>query len=427
MNKTIKPSASLCGVIEIPGDKSISHRALMMAAISEGESRISNLLMGDDVKSTWLCVSKMGTKIRKVGDDILVTGTGSDGLQKSGDPLDAGNSGTTVRLISGLLAALPFESIITGDASLQKRPMKRVVEPLTQMGAVIETTDDGYLPMTIHGGQLKPISYRSPIPSAQVKSCILLAGLNAHGVTSIVEPARSRDHTERMLKCFGAETVIKGLEISVKGPVTLRGCEIFVPGDISSAAFFIVAALLVENSELLIKKVGVNPTRTGLLDVLKQMGAEIQFVNARTVNEEPVCDLKITSGPLKAVNVGGELIPKLIDEIPLLAIAAARAQGTTIISDAAELRVKESDRIETVAVNLKKMGIQLQIKEDGFIIPGPQKLKGAVLDSYGDHRIAMAFSIAALLADGETTIRNTECADISFPGFFRVIDRISNG
>lgn len=427
MNQTIKPAFSISGEIEVPGDKSISHRALMLAAIAEGKSRISNLLMGKDVKSTWKCLTQMGARIERSGKEITVSGTGLKGLQKPEDCLDAGNSGTTVRLLSGLCAARPFETCLTGDESLRKRPMKRVVDPLISMGADIKTTGNGYLPMTIRGGELKSIVYKSPVASAQVKSCILLAGLFANGITSVKEPARSRDHTERMLKCFGAVPEVKGLEVIIQGPGHLKGCDIFVPGDISSAAFFIVAGLLIRNSELLIKNVGMNPTRTGLIDVLGRMGAEIQFLNYRIQNEEPLCDIVARSNKLKAANIGGSLIPKLIDELPLLAVAATQAEGTTIISDAQELRVKESDRIETVAENLMKMGARLEIREDGFVIPGPQTLKGADLDSYGDHRIAMAFSIAGLIAQGETVIRNTECAEISFPDFFNVLGRISNG
>jgi 3-phosphoshikimate 1-carboxyvinyltransferase len=332
-----------------------------------------------------------------------------------------------MRLLSGILSAQPFHSVVGGDASLSKRPMNRIIQPLSLMGADIHSKKGGFPPLQIRGTTLRPIHYVSPVASAQIKSCVLLAGLFAAGTTAVTEPQLSRDHSERMLPCFGIPVEKDGLTVSVTGPAKLRSASIDVPGDISSAAFYIIAAMLIKNSNLTLKNIGINPTRSGLIDVLKQMGAKIQKSNVSDANGEPRADLTVINNKLRGTEINSKYIPLLIDEIPILAIAAARAEGTTIIRDAKELRVKESDRIDAIGKNLKAMGVEIETFEDGFSITGPQSLKGAKIDSFGDHRIAMAFSIAGLLAEGETVIHNSECAQISYPAFFETLKKISNG
>lgn len=425
MNQDIQSVKRLEGIMTVPGDKSVSHRALMFGAIATGDTHIRQLSHGQDVQSTRRCLEQCGVSFTETADSLIVHGAGFT-LQAPENILDAGNSGTTMRLFSGILAAQPFQCTIKGDASLTKRPMKRIIEPLTLMGASIES-ENGYPPLRISGKQLIAIDYLSPVASAQVKSCILIAGLFSNGITSVTEPQLSRDHTERMLPCFGIPVQRDGLKVSVEGPARLQGTSLLVPGDISSAAFFMVAASLLPDSKLVIQNVGMNPSRTGIYDVLIQMGGKIAKQNQRIENGEPVADLVIESSHLRGVTIEGNMIPKLIDELPLLAVAATQAEGRTIIRDAKELRVKESDRIETVANNLKAMGCEITATEDGFIIDGPQPLQGATLPTYHDHRIAMSFAIAGLFAKGRTTILDAETAEISFPGFYNLLDDITYG
>ena len=362
--------------------------------------------------------------------------------------LDVGNSGTTIRLISGILAGQDFETTITGDASIQKRPMRRIVEPLFRMGARIEgrsssevrrtkeeeTSNEGrdeiYPPLKIKGGKLRPTEYKMPMASAQVKSCVLLAGLYADGKTCVIEPAPSRDHTERMLSHFGVPITVIGNKISVCGPASFEGAEIDIPGDISSAAYFIVAGLLVPGSDLLLRSIGVNPTRTGILEVVHRMGGNAEVLDEVIISEEPRGDIRVTSNEkrvtkMKGIEMSGELIPKIIDEIPIIAVLATQAEGTTVIKDAKELRVKESDRIKTISSELRKMGAKIEEKEDGMVINGPTKLHGAKVQSYGDHRVAMSIAIAGLIAEGETIIEDIDCVETSFPGFFKILKKIS--
>ena len=413
---------SIKGEIEIAPDKSISHRALMISAVAEGTSRIKNFLKADDCISTMNCLKKLGVDIAEKDGGIIVKGRGLK-LKRPSDVLDAGNSGTTVRLLSGILAGQNFTTKIIGDESLSKRPMKRIIEPLEQMGAKIKS-NNGCLPVEIEGGNLKPINYESKISSAQVKSCILFAGLYADGITSFTEPEKSRDHTERMLKSFGADVVSDKNIVSVKGAAKLHSSDVFIPGDISSAAFFMVAAAIVKNSELKIKNVGINPTRTGIVDVLKRMGAKIEIENKREIAGESLADIVVKSSELKSTNIERSEIPFLIDEIPIIAVAATQAEGITKITGARELRVKETDRLKAISSELKKMGADIQELEDGLIIKGPTKLKGAKVNSYKDHRIAMSLAIASLVADGQTEITDKDCVNISFPKFFEILKKI---
>lgn len=417
------------GTITIPGDKSISHRALMLGAIAEGETVIEGLLLGEDPRSTAACFRAMGAEISELNSQqVTVKGVGLGNLQEPVNVLDAGNSGTTMRLMLGLLASHPDRIFtVTGDNSLRSRPMSRVVKPLTQMGATIWGRKDNSLaPLAVRGQQLKPTHYHSPIASAQVKSCILLAGLMVNGKTTVTEPALSRDHSERMLRAFGATLAIDSdtNSVTLTGQPSLRGQKVIVPGDISSAAFWLVAGAIVPGSDLLITNVGVNPTRTGILEALAMMEADIQRENERIVAGEPVADLRVKFSQLKACELSGDLIPRLIDEIPILAVAAAFAEGTTIIKDAAELRVKESDRLAVMATELGKMGVKIAELSDGLEITGGNKLTGAEVDSYTDHRIAMSLAIAALNATGTTTIQRAEAASISYPNFVSTLTTV---
>ena len=420
----VPPSSgiALTGTIAIPGDKSISHRALMLGAIAEGTTTIQGLLLGEDPLSTARCFRAMGAKISQLNTEkVVVKGVGLGNLQEPSYVLNAGNSGTTMRLMLGLLASHPGKFFaVTGDKSLRSRPMSRVVEPLTQMGATIwGRKNDSLAPLAIRGQKLKAIHYLSPVASAQVKSCVLLAGLMTEGKTTVTEPALSRDHSERMLQAFGAELEInpKTNSVTITGQPTLKGQTVIVPGDISSAAFWLVAAAIVPGSELLITNVGINPTRTGVLEALAMMEADIVQENERVVAGEPVADLRVKHSQLKACTIGGEIIPRLIDEVPILAVAAAFAEGTTVIKDAQELRVKESDRLAVMATELGKMGAQIKELPDGLEITGGATLTGADLDSFTDHRIAMSLAIAALNAQGTTTIHRAEAASISYPNF----------
>ncbi len=410
------------GEIKVASDKSISHRALMISAIAEGTSRIKNFLKADDCISTMNCLKKLGAGIAEKDGEIIVKGHGLK-LKKPSNVLDAGNSGTTVRLLSGILAGQNFTTKITGDESLSKRPMKRIIEPLEKMGAKIKS-NNGYLPIEIECGNLKPINYDSKISSAQVKSCVLFAGLYADGITSFTEPEKSRDHTERMLKSFGAKIEVNTNTVSIKGIAKLHSSDVFVPGDISSAAFFMVAATIVKNSELKIKNVGVNPTRTGIIDVLKRMCAKIEIENKREIAGEVIADIVVKSSELKSTEIERSEIPLLIDEIPIIAVAATQAKGMTKITGAKELRVKETDRLKAMSSELRKMGADITELEDGLIIKGPTKLKGAKVNSYKDHRIAMSLAIASLVAEGNTEIKDKDCVNISFPEFWNLFSEI---
>lgn len=425
----VRYSPRLRGDIVPPPDKSISHRAVILSSLAEGTSIIRNFLFAEDPLSTVNAFRQMGVEIRTEQQgardrgqetNIIINGKGLSGLSAPKAEIDCGNSGTTMRFLCGVLSGQPFSAVLKGDASLTRRPMKRVMEPLSRMGAAFQS-DNGYPPLTVSGGNLRPIDYRSPIASAQVKSAILLAGLYCDGVTSVTEPERSRDHTERMLKAAGVQLNVNGLTVNVKGRASLKPSDITVPNDFSSAAFFITAGLLVPGSEILIRNVGINPTRTGLLDILRSMGAQISLQDEKEVSGEPVTDIHVRHSRLSGVEVRGDMVPKTIDEFPVLCIAASLAQGATKITGAKELRVKESDRIATIAAELRKMGVSVDELEDGLIIEGRERLRPATVQSYGDHRIAMSMAIAGLMADGETTILDTDCIKTSFPGFMELL------
>uniref|UniRef100_B8HMP2 3-phosphoshikimate 1-carboxyvinyltransferase n=1 Tax=Cyanothece sp. (strain PCC 7425 / ATCC 29141) TaxID=395961 RepID=B8HMP2_CYAP4 len=429
-DRSLTPATiSLRGTLSVPGDKSISHRALMLGALAEGETQIQGLLLGEDPRSTAACFRALGAEISALNSELVrVKGIGLGQLLEPEEVLDAGNSGTTLRLMLGILASHPHRFFtVTGDRSLRSRPMKRVVTPLQEMGAMIWGRQSGSLaPLAVQGQQLRSIRYSSPIASAQVKSCLLFAGLMIEGETTVSEPALSRDHSERMLRAFGAQIEVDphSHSVTVVGPAKLQGQSVIVPGDISSAAFWLVAAAIAPDAELVLENVGVNPTRTGVLEVLEQMGAEIKQENHRLVAGEPVADLRVRSSTLKACQIGGDLIPRLIDEIPILAVAATFARGTTVIRDAAELRVKESDRITALASQLSRMGAQVRELPDGLEITGGTPLTGAEVDSLGDHRIAMSLAIAALQARGTTWIKGGEVAAISYPDFAPTLQRL---
>jgi len=417
---------SLKGEITVPGDKSISHRGVMFGAIAEGITELTGFLDGADCRSTIACFRAMGIDITQEHDHVVIHGKGLHGLTSPKRMLDVGNSGTTTRLISGILAGQPFVSSLNGDESIQKRPMGRIITPLTQMGAYIKSIkDNGCAPLEIGGTPLHSIHYDSPVASAQVKSCVLLAGLYADGITSVTEPVISRNHTELMLKGFGADIKSNGLTASVQGNPRLIGQKIVVPGDISSAAYFIVAGLICPNADLLIKNVNTNPTRAGIIQVSKDMGGNIELLNNRIVSGEPVADIHVTTSSLHGCEISGDIIPTLIDEIPVIAVMAACASGTTTIKDAAELKVKESNRIETVTENLRNMGCDITPTDDGMIIANQKPLHGALIKTYKDHRIAMSFAIAGLVANGETTFDNENCCVISYPNFFETLKALS--
>ncbi|MGQ9824063.1 MAG: 3-phosphoshikimate 1-carboxyvinyltransferase [Desulfotomaculales bacterium] len=421
MSWLVKPARSLRGIISVPGDKSISHRAVMLGALAEGETRIENFLAGEDCLATVRCFRELGVEISGPGEQntVVVYGRGPQGLKEPSNVLEAANSGTTLRLLTGILAGLPFFSVLTGDSSLRSRPMGRVVAPLREMGAQIWGRGGGeFAPLAVQGGDLHGISYRLPVPSAQVKSAVLLAGLFARGETAVTETVATRDHTERLLKHFGVRLHSDGRgTVSVKGGQRLAGRPLTVPGDISSAAFFLVAAACTPDSEITVTGVGINPTRTGILDVLKDMGADLAVLNVRESGGEPVADLRVRSSSLSGTVIAGDLIPRLVDEIPVLAVAAAAARGRPEIRDAAELRVKESDRLAVLAVELGKLGADIEELPDGLLIRGGRPLQGAVCQSHGDHRVAMALAVAGLLARGETVVLEEGCAAVSYPGF----------
>lgn len=428
MELVIEKINQLKGNISVPGDKSISHRSLILGSIAQGETRIYNFLNSLDCLQTFECMQSLGAEI-ELGEDnfIKIKGKGLYGLQEPKDMLEVGNSGTTIRLLAGLLSGQNFYSVLNGDHSIRKRPMKRVVQPLRLMGADIWGREDGQLaPLSIKGSLLNPLQYTLPVASAQVKSALLLAGLYAAGETIIKEPLPTRDHTERMLSIMQADIMISHQEIIIIGGKYLKGADLFIPGDISSAAYFIAAASILKDSKIVISQVGVNPTRTGIIKILKKMGAKINILNYQIKSNEPQADLEIEYSELKGIEIMPEEVPFLIDELPLIALVATQAQGKTIVSGAKELRVKETDRLKAIVSELKKMGANIKEKEDGFIVVGPSKLQGAACESYHDHRIAMSLAIAALLAEGKTVIKNSECIDISFPGFENTLRKLIN-
>lgn len=415
----IKKAKKLSGSLAIPGDKSISHRAVMFGSLAEGTTRITNFLEGADCLSTISCFRKMGVDIERNASEILVHGKGLHGLSAPSEILDVGNSGTTTRLISGILAGQSFTSELNGDASIQSRPMKRIMTPLQSMGAdIVSIKGNGCAPLRITGKSLQAVHYQSPVASAQVKSCVLLAGMYADGITRVTEPVLSRNHTEIMLNYLGAKVTSQGTTASIEPEPLLKAREIQVPGDISSAAYFIAAGLLTPDSQILLRNVGINPTRDGILKVCRAMGADITLLN---INEEgePVADLLIRSSQLHGTTVEGSIIPTLIDEIPMIAVMAAFAEGTTVIRDAAELKVKESDRIAVVTEGLRRMGADIQPTEDGMIIHGGKPLQGAKINSYLDHRIAMSFAVAGTICDGTMDIVKGDCVNISYPEFYK--------
>lgn len=425
MQERISPAHRISGGLCLPGDKSISHRYAMLAAIARGKTKIHNYSTGADCQSTLQCVRALGVAVDRQGSEVTIEGRGLDGLSAPASDLDAGNSGSTMRMLSGILAAQPFSSRMIGDESLSRRPMARIIAPLSEMGASISARDGRFPPLEIRGAKLRGIDYTLPVPSAQVKTCILFAGLYAEGSTVVREPVRTRDHTEIALREFGAEIRVDRHVIRVEQRPKIEGRELTVPSDLSSAAFFIVAALLVPGSTLTLRGVGLNPTRTALLDVLVSMGADISIVNVEQQNGELSGEILVKSSRWRGGEIQKETTAALIDEIPVLAVLGAASETGLAVRDAAELRIKETDRIATVIGNLRRMGVLAEELPDGLRIPGRQKFHAAELDSFGDHRIAMAFSIAALVADGPCTIRDAEAASVSFPEFFQILGKVS--
>lgn len=423
---TVQPAKSVRGEMKVPGDKSISHRSIMLGSIARGITTVRGFLRGEDNLATLNAFRAMGINVEDDGETLRISGKGLHGLAEPSDVLDCGNSGTSMRLITGLLAGQKFFSVLTGDKYLRNRPMKRVIEPLSKMGASIFGRAGGdKAPLAIVGGELTGTAYASKVASAQVKSAILLAGLYAAGETEVTEPHLSRDHSERMLRYFGADIEPFAGGVRVRSGKELDGRDIVVPGDISSAAFFMVAATIVPGSELLIKGVGVNPTRTGILDILTAMGASIELLDQREVSGEPVADILVRSSGLHGIEIGGDLVPRAIDEFPVLCVAAACASGRTVIKDARELRVKETDRIAAMAANLGKAGVKTIEKDDGMEIWGVERLQGCVAESFGDHRIAMSMLIAGLAASGDCTVNDIECIATSFPDFIQLLERVA--
>jgi 3-phosphoshikimate 1-carboxyvinyltransferase len=422
MLQRIQPAARLEGVLRLPGDKSISHRYAMLGAIAEGRTRVHNYSTGADCASTLGCVRALGIGVEREGTEVAIDGGGLDGLKAPAGTLDAGNSGSTIRMLSGILAAQPFASRIAGDESLSRRPMGRIIQPLEAMGASITARDGRLPPLEIHAARLHAIDYALPVASAQVKTCVLFAGLYAEGVTVVREPARTRDHSEIALREFGAEVDVRARMISLVGRPRLRALELTVPGDLSSAAFFLVAALLVPGSHIVIESVGLNPTRSELLDFLIAMGADLRVRNLALHAGEPVGDIEVRHSAVRGGVIEKDLTAALIDEIPVLAVLGAASEEGLTVRDASELRVKETDRIATVAENLGRMGVTVEVFADGLRVPGRQRFRAAELDSFGDHRIAMAFAVAALAAGGESVISGAEAASVSFPEFFGLVE-----
>ncbi|AOM82817.1 3-phosphoshikimate 1-carboxyvinyltransferase [Salisediminibacterium beveridgei] len=420
-----KTNHGLRGTVKIPGDKSISHRAVLFASLAKGVSQIDGFLEGEDCLSTIACMRQLGVEIDQNNDQVTVYGNGLDALQEPARVLDIGNSGTTIRLLMGVLAGRPFSSVLQGDDSIARRPMARVTGPLKMMNARIDGRQLGDLtPLHIRGGELRGIRYHSPVASAQVKSAILLAGLQAEGVTTVVEPHKSRDHTERMLKSFGISVRSDEHSASVQGGQMLHPVQIHVPGDISSAAFMLTAASIVKGSDCVLENVGLNPTRNGVIEVLEKMGADMTFLNERMAGDEPVADIRVRFAPLKAITIEGGLIPRLIDEIPAIAVLATQAEGTTIIKDAEELKVKETNRIDTVVNQLKELGAEVVATEDGMMIHGPVRLRGGEADSFGDHRIGMAMALCGLISDQPVSVNGTEAIAVSYPNFFEQLEEL---
>jgi len=424
--QTIRPALTINGSLEVPGDKSISHRYAMLAALAEGTSDIAHFSAAADCRSTLDCLTRLGAKVEVKAERVRIAGGGLDGLRKSRRSLDAGNSGTTMRLLAGILAGQEFRTTIDGDASLKRRPMRRVIDPLTKMGAKIKSRDGGYAPLVIEGTPLSPIEFALPVPSAQVKSAVLLAGLFAEGVTSVIEPVRTRDHTELALAEFGAELEHDGHAIRIQGRPRLTGRTLAVPGDLSSAVFFLAAAMVLPESNIVIHNVGLNPTRSAVLDVLGSMGAPISLVSVRCEHGELVGDVSIRHQPLQGGVLEGDAIAQLIDELPAIAVLGPYTEQGIEIRNAAELRVKESDRIAALAENLRRMGATVEERPDGLSVAGRSagRLHGAEIEPHGDHRMAMAFAVAALGAEGDTTIRDAECAGVSYPEFFTTLERL---
>jgi len=425
MRQTIRPAGRLSGLITLPGDKSISHRFAMIASLAEGASKITNYSTGADCHSTLDCVRALGLEVEEQGTTVTVKGRGLDGWRQPAGDLDAGNSGSTIRMMAGLLAAQPFKSRIFGDESLSRRPMGRIIKPLESMGARIEAREGTYPPLVIHGNRLHAIDYTLPVPSAQVKTCVLFAGLFADGTTIVRETIRSRDHTEIALREFGADLKVVKRVITIEGRPKLTGREVVVPSDLSSAAFFLVAGLLVPGSHLVIRNVGLNPTRSALLDFLLSIGGAVKVLKIESVNGELIGDIEVRHSRVRGGTIDRELTAAIIDEIPVLAVLGAASEEGIVICDAQELRIKETDRIATVADNFRRMGIEVEVTPDGMRVPGKQKFRAAAFDSFGDHRIAMAFAVAALAGDSESTIDNAEAASVSFPEFWNILRQIA--
>jgi 3-phosphoshikimate 1-carboxyvinyltransferase len=425
MKITISPARSVSGSVLIPGDKSVSHRYAMLASIAEGVTKIQNYSTGADCQSTLGCMRALGIQIDKTDNEVHVHGKGLHGLTAPSDTLDAGNSGSTIRMLSGILAAQPFRSRIAGDESLSRRPMARIMKPLGEMGATISAHDGKFPPLEIHGGPLKAIDYTLPVASAQVKTCVLFAGLYADGTTSVRESIRTRDHSELALREFGADITRASGVISIEGKPTLRARELVVPGDLSSAAFFLVAAMIVPDSELTLQAVGLNPTRSSLIDFLIAMGADIKVPMIQETGGELIGNLRVRGGKITGGLIEKALTAAVIDEIPVLAVLGALSESGLTVRDASELRIKETDRIATMAENFSRMGVTMEVLEDGFHVPGKQRFHAAVVDSFGDHRIAMACAVAALAADGDCMIDNADAASVSYPEFYDTLRSIT--
>ena len=423
--KKIEPAKSLTGTVQFPGDKSISHRYAMLGAIAEGPSEIHFFSTSADCQSTLSCLKQLGVKIERKDNVVTIEGAGLGGLRPAPEPLNAGNSGSTMRMLAGILASQPFRSVMIGDASLSRRPMKRVADPLSRMGARIKSQQGGLPPLEIEGGALRPIRYEMPVASAQVKSAVLLAGLFAEGETEVIEKVRTRDHTEIALEQMGADIGQHQRTIAVRGRAHLEGKKLYVPGDFSSAAFFIVAGLVTPHSNLMLHNVGLNPTRTGILDVLVPMGGQVKVINLEIMNGELIGDLHVEASPLRGGEIPESAVPALIDELPVLAVLGTQTEQGLTFRGAAELRVKESDRLAAVAENLRRMGAEVEEFPDGLRVAGRQNLRGAEVDPHDDHRIAMAFAVAGLVAQGDTLIKNSACVDISFPDFFDMLAKIA--
>ncbi|MGM7701673.1 3-phosphoshikimate 1-carboxyvinyltransferase [Pseudalkalibacillus sp. Hm43] len=421
-----KREKGLQGTLKVPGDKSVTHRSIMFGGMAEGKTIVRDFLDSADCRSTMRCMKQLGVQIEQLGSELHIVGVGRGGLKEPEHVLDVGNSGTTIRLMTGILAGAPIYSVLVGDDSIHRRPMSRVVDPLRQMGADIHGREDGRLaPISIKGGKTRGIRYESPIASAQVKSALLLCGLNSEGTTTVKEPYVSRDHTERMLKSFGVEVMREGTSVQIKGGQKLKGTDVQVPSDISSAAFFMVAAAITPGSSIRLEKVGLNPTRTGIMDVLEKMGATYSISNEQTINEEPIGDIDVSYSKLRGTEINGEIIPRLIDEIPVIALLASQAEGITTIKDASELRYKETDRIAAITDQLKNIGIDIEPTEDGMIIHGKQKVKGGNADSLGDHRIGMMLAIASCISESPVTVRDVSAIGVSYPNFLNDLESLS--